>query len=252
MALLSLSTTAKEASVGGEKRHVANETGWIGSWLRVGSTGHDASELVISEAASNSFKFSIDMQSGGHVDGFEGKAAIKGNQAFYSDKESGCVIKFILHEQTLSLKKSEHCLVPPGCEIDGDYRIDVMREIPSLKDLGIFETHAQEEAFRSLVKEDFSAFEWAMQLIAEEDDLDQLDAVVHSGFVRGLANVTAAIIMIDAENKIWSAVLDNDTIYYHTNDPDRLRKIPRTIERWRGNFLTARVIYASAERKQKK
>ncbi|MBN2345890.1 MAG: hypothetical protein JXO51_05825 [Candidatus Aminicenantes bacterium] len=242
-----LAQTPERACMEGPRQELPGIAGnWAGHWTRVGSTFQDHSKLVISDVSAKSFKFELNVQSGGHVDEFSGTASVTGNRAVFQDADRDCTLIFVLEDKTLALKTEGDCLLAMGCTIEGAYRPDVASDEPTLWQRGVFESEAQEDTFLQLVGEEASMFEFSMQLIAEEEDLDGFSARVRTGFVRGLAATMTAIVMIHPEGKIWAAVRDNDEVRYFTNDPPCLRKLPKTIERWRQQFPELKIVFVSA------
>ena len=54
-----------------------------------------------------------------------------------------------------------------------------------------------------------------------------------------------AIIMVDAKDQIWVAVIDSDldAVKYFTNVSLYVKKLPRTIDNWRERFREKRVLF---------
>lgn len=125
-----------------------------------------------------------------------------------------------------------------------DEKDDAQSDIPyTLTDLGIFEKRIQEEAFNLFAGEDYLLFVERFQLVYETNDLDNFNAKVHSGGVRGLFTFMEAIIMYNTEGIFWAAAIDDEVVKYFTNDPDHRSTLPKTIDAWRANFTDNKVEY---------
>jgi len=53
------------------------------------------------------------------------------------------------------------------------------------------------------------------------------------------------IIIVDSNNHIWAAVIDDKKVRYFTNVPAYYAVLPKTIDNWRGLFKNYPVFYMS-------
>lgn len=51
------------------------------------------------------------------------------------------------------------------------------------------------------------------------------------------------IIMIDKGNRIWTALINNEKVYYFTNSDTYGTTLPKTIDGWRSRFKEYPVVY---------
>jgi hypothetical protein len=185
-----------------------NAGNWAGSWSRTGSTLQDSSDVVISDVSSNSFFFELNAISGSHIEEFAGKASLTGNRASYTDEERNCTLKFFLEDRTLTLNVSDGCMLAVGCLIEGAYRTDTIRDLPTLKDLGVFETEIQEKAF--------------MELIVMVNPESTIWAAVHDNDqVRYFTNDPASLRKLPRTIEQWRKDLPDSRIVYVSADADR-------------------------------
>ncbi len=226
---------------------LAADITWSGEWVRIDGNKYDTATIRISKVTSKNFKFTMTAVSGAHVGEIEGLAEIKGNNAFYADKEN-CRVIFKMVGADLKVQATEGCLKYAGTGVyfDGTYRKGEKVPAPTLKSRGIFQTEKEEQAFRQLVGGDYELFVDSMQLVFDEDDLDGLGAKVVRGAVRGMFTIVEAIIMYRDADNLWAAVIDADVVKYYTTVTEFQNRLPRTIEKWRGSFKEKKVLFMSA------
>jgi hypothetical protein len=114
----------------------------------------------------------------------------------------------------------------------------------------IFTNEEQHDLFANLVGEDYESFAFNMQNISSipKSEKDDFDAKVFVGSVVGLASTNEAIIMRDDLGLFWAGVIvyyegdDQFIVKYFTNDKERKKRIPQTIEEWRQGFSDYEVI----------
>lgn len=224
---------------------------WLGSWQR--KLWQNEGSLDITAIRADSIAFTLSANSGGHTGDIEGWAIVKKNTAFYSEinDTDSCIIEFSLAADSVIsiIVKSGNCFTAMGVSYDGKYIHEkyLPKEPPvtTLTELGIFTSAKQEDAFKILVGEDYDLFLSSTQLTSTDDDIDSLQAAVHSSGVRGLFTFMENIVMTDASGHIWAAVIDDNTVYYFTNAERYKDHLPNTIEKWRSNFKDYPVIYKS-------
>ena len=222
---------------------------WLGEWER--RIHQNDASIEISSIKGDSLAFSLQAMSGGHSGEVEGMAFVKGNIATYIGEESDdtCLLEFeLIGDSVITIdQKKGNCFAGMGVDYYGDYKnskyLSKTEESENLVDLWVFETKQKDSAFRSLVGDSYSLFVNTTQLVSDDNDLDSLNATVRSSGVRGLYTISENIIMIDSSNNIWAAVLDNEKVYYFTNNKDYKNRLPKTIEDWRSRFSDYAVIY---------
>ncbi len=206
-------------------------------------------DLEIKRVKNDSLSFFIAASSGANEGQVEGFAIIKGSIATFievDDADTTCIIKFKLMSDSVIVVEQikGNCAAGNGVGYSGTYQKGLKRELSeTLLTLNVFTTKSQNEAFRVLVKDDYALFINSTQLVYMDNDLDSLNASVHSAGVRGLFTYMENIIMIDKDNNIWAAVLDNDKVYYFTNDSRYKTTLPKTIDKWREKFKDREMVF---------
>jgi hypothetical protein len=224
---------------------------WDGKWLRENSGNAESSELTITKAAEGYFQFTLATFSGSHMGNVEGKARINGSEAVFSDTEDclGCVIRFRLKQQVVTVETNEPCSCFAGVGVVFDGRYFRPEKLPkpdlSLAGQGVLPDKAAEKEFQKLTGADYEQFRGSFHLINEEEDRDGFGAKVYSGRVRGLSGAMESIIMHQPKGVLfWAAVItDEDGIHYYSNDPEYRQRLPETIKEWWGRFPHLKLKY---------
>jgi hypothetical protein len=222
---------------------------WTGSW-EIRST-FEAAALEITRQTADSLAFTLSASSGAHMGEIAGCARGEADLAtfFYAQEGDTCLITFRLRGDTLIEvnQQSGLCSAGMGVTYTGAYRKAGTGPPPveTLATLGILENDREDAQFRRLVGNDYELFLNSSQLTAEESDLDSLAARVHTSGVRGLFTLVENIIMVNGQGQMWTAVIDDDNVYYYTNTSSDAYKdtLPRTIEKWRERFADKAVLY---------
>lgn len=220
---------------------------WLGKWERVSRM--DDGTLEIKSINKNFLQFEMFVNSGGHTGEIEGKAFIKQNTAVYTAHKLGpCKLTFHL-AGTSSINISQD-----GCDRYGGMGTyfggeflnvkHIPKQAPAtLANLHIL-TLQQDAAFRKLADTSYQHFIDCTQLTSTDvKNLDTFNAQVITSGVRGLFTIMEYIIMVDKENHIWAALINNEKVYYFTNSDTYRMALPKTIEEWRSRFKDYRVIY---------
>ncbi|MBP7867719.1 MAG: hypothetical protein KA419_17445 [Acidobacteria bacterium] len=210
---------------------------WNGDWTRTAGGEWESADLKITVTSDNAFSFELMAFSGSHSGEASGGARIEGRKAVWTEAETGCRMVFTLEGDTIRLEASDACssLAGMGVVFDGTYRKGKIKAAPaSLLSRGVFETESQDAAFRALVGKHYDRFAACFHLVGEEEDLDGFGARVRRGFVRGIAPSMNAIVMIDPNNRIWAAVVDDEAeaVRYFTSVAGSKQELPKTIRAW--------------------
>ncbi len=217
-----------------------------GIWRRIGYMPYESATLVISDWTPAGFHFRLTAFSGSRTGVLSGNARISDGSAEWSDPGRACRLQMVMIQDLLSIIVSGNTTMYAGTGVvfDGDYRLGDWNEPPpSLLDLGVLETPAQDRAFRELVGRFYERFVASFQLKADVPDLDGLNARVRVGWIRGFSGSDAAIIMIGADGGLYAAVLDGERIRYFTDRPAFRDRLPRTIERWGEQFPEKKLVW---------
>ncbi len=132
---------------------------------------------------------------------------------------------------------------PFVAEAKSDSATSTPKQTDELTKLGVFQNQGQEKDFAELAGDDYEKFLDTFHLVSEGTDLDELDATVHTGAVRGLFTVMEGIIMYDGKGKYLAAVIDGDVVRFFANDTAYARELPKTIEKWREGFSDKEVVF---------
>jgi hypothetical protein len=208
---------------------------WDGIWKI--EYRNSASTLTIKTVSKTKFKFDISAFSGTHDGEISGSAVVSGTSATFKNK--GCKLTF-------KLVKNELKLTENGCDgyggtgvtFAGDYsKGKAKKRIDNFVTYEVFPNVSLDKKFKNLVGKDYEEFLNDFHLYGEDESADTFKAKVFSGCIRGLCAYNAAIIMFDADESIWAAVIDagndeNIEIRYYTNSADWKTKMPKSIENW--------------------
>jgi len=223
---------------------------WVGTWER--KQNLPDAELDIKSVKSDSILFSLSAANGGNWGELEGIAIVNDNMAIYLNKDEtdSCLIHFmLLGDSVIKIDQlSGICGAGNGVSYGGVYKN--ARLLPKAKektknlfDLGIFKTAKEDSIFRLLVGDSYELFASTTQQTSEGDDLDSLHANVYASGINGLFTIAENIIMIDSSNRIWSAVIDKEKLYYFTNASRYKDSLPKTIDNWRQRFKDYKIVY---------
>lgn len=222
---------------------------WLGKWER--QIWQNDATLEITAIKGGSIEFSIFASSGGNMGEVNGLAKVEKNIATYLNIEEGdtCLIKFrLMGDSVIAIEQQKGlCYVGMGVWYSGKYKNE--KKLPKIKssitlfDLEIFNSLQQDSIFKELVGEKYNLFVNSTQLTTDSDDLDGFNTIVKSSGIRGLFTSMENIIMIDNKNNIWAAAIDDNKIYYFTNNEKFKNSLPKTIDNWRGNFKEYEVVF---------
>jgi hypothetical protein len=230
---------------------------WIGEWERV-SDYYNPAYLSIEKINNGAIKLAISSNSGGCIYDTDGTAVIKGNVAYYKDRTTGSEVTFKNHGNVIEVDYPNELDI--GATYSGIYKKGPLKEkVPTLYELGFFDSMSQDQAFRTLVKNSYGSFILCLQRpdyahdVDDIDKIDNLEAQVITGCVRGLEDEMRAIIVYTKDNRFWASVegtLKDDGFYSNT-----VRKtIPETIRKWRGmddiHSLSDLLIFGSINQEQ--
>lgn len=221
---------------------------WIGKWER--QLWQTDAGLEITNINGDSLFFKLNAFSGGHIGEIDGMAIVTGDIARFSTNEDhdSCLIEFkLIGDSIITIaQKKGNCFAAMSVTYSGEYKnvkFSTGSDKATLKNLGIFKNEKEDLAFKSLVGNSYSLFVNSTQLTTEAEDLDGINATVRSSGVRGLFTLMENIIMNDTLSNIWAAVIDDNKVYYFTNNKQYKKRLPKTIDNWRRNFNTYEVIY---------
>lgn len=219
---------------------------WNGVW-EVPSR-YSSQTIEIKMRSENELTFEILASNGANIGNITGTAKVKGNKAFYDDRESvseedfdeGCQLLFINKTKSIELKESKECISYRGNAVYfiGEYLKGKQPEPKTdFVQLGVFSNAEMDDKFKKLVGNDYGNFTDVFHLINEVEDLDKMNAKVFEACVRGICPVMAGIIMYNKTGNFYVMVLDiNDkdetTARYYSNDANYSKKLPKTIQKW--------------------
>ena len=219
---------------------------WNGIWSF--SSRFQPQSLQIKKLSLHRFKFKLEALNGANSGEIIGVAVTKGNKAFFDDKTNktrdfdslGCKIMFVNKGKLIDVKISRECNGYAGNAVTLGGQLSKGKPLPdntNLNDLKVLPNTKVEKKFRLLTGKDYQTFLDSFHLIYEDDDLDKLNAKVFSACVRGICPYSAGIIMYDAKNNLWAAIINQGNvgkseIRYYTNNTSWANELPKTIEKW--------------------
>jgi hypothetical protein len=221
---------------------------WKGTWSR--NEWQHSATLEIKPMGPKSFHFSLVALNGANTGDLEGVATVDGNRAIYTDPHhKECILEFLYkNDHVLEVEQSaDNCAAGHGVTYPGTYENTLFKsqevKSPTLVELGILQTPAQEKIFRGLVGDYYETFLNSTQLVTEETDLDKLHAKVFASGIRGLFSFMENIIMYNKSNEFWAAVIVDEEVFYFTNSKKFEKELPQTIEKWRTAFADKKVVF---------
>jgi hypothetical protein len=221
---------------------------WKGTWSR--NEWQHGATLEIRSMGPQRFHFSLVALNGANTGDLEGVATVDGNRAIYTDPHNKeCVLEFLFkNDHVLEVaQSSDNCSAGSGVTYPGIYENTLFKspetKSPTLVELGILKTPAQEKIFRELVGDYYDTFLNSTQLVTEGTDLDKLKAKVFTSAVRGLFSFMENIIMYNKSNEFWAAVIVDEEVFYFTNSKKFEKELPQTIEKWRTAFADKKVVF---------
>lgn len=171
----------------------------------------------------------------GYLEGFgileKGSLKTVFNETVY-DSDENVVFSFSLKDDVISLDSNMYdYMCGMGVTFPDTYakvRPDV--DVPTARDAGIVASDEMERAFRELTGDDFVNFIRYTQFVQYEDIImDGTPAAAGRSYLRGMPGMCFYII---ADNKIYAAYTDYETISYYTNDSKYADKLPEPMKEW--------------------
>jgi len=206
---------------------------WGGEWERIGYY-YSPATISIKEINKGSINFAISASSGGNMGEIEGIAAINGNIACYKERATGAEVIIKNHGNAIEVAINQAALIYCGNAVgfNGIFKKGPLKKkVPTLYEMGYFDSINQDRIFRKLVKDDYNSFILNLHLLDDQkcNEIDNLEAEIISGFVRGCPSMRA-IIMYTKDNRFWAAVTKDNGINYYTNTESTTA--PKTIQAW--------------------
>lgn len=219
---------------------------WSGVWSY--PSRYTPSTLTVKVVSAAKIKFDINALNGANVGEISGMAKVRGNKAYFDDREStaedsekkGCRLLFINQGKSVTVKQSDECSYYGGNGVyfAGDYAKGKPKATAdNFVKREVFPNPELDRKFKTLVGKDYEKFLDSFHLISEDEDLDALEVKVFSACVRGICPSMAGIIMFDAKGNIWAAVINDEnqektSVHYYTNVAAWTDKLPKTIDAW--------------------
>jgi uncharacterized protein len=223
----------------------------VGKWTEADTTSIYGQFLIINKPSGEGFNFDLKAFSGSHTGEIDGFAQFTTDGALFKSHENDCQLKFLPQDDTtLSIETSGDCWYYGGMGVafGGKFLKGNYEKILSLVDIEVLKTEHKDKIFRKLVGREYKDFIERFQLrFIDEKDLDGFNAKVISGAVRGMFTIMEAIIMDCPGDKIYAAMLKDDSVEYFTNDRSYAKRLPKTIETWRQRFSNVPVYFMSAQ-----
>jgi hypothetical protein len=225
---------------------------WIGEWRR--SEWNNSAGIDIKSVRGDTLEFELWAGNGGHMGNLDGFALIKGNKATYALKEDfdDCLIEFEIFGDTVVTidQVKGNCFAAMGVYYSGTFyntKYKAFNENEGKDEFTVLENAGEEALLRKLTGKDYELFVNSTQLTTEDVDVDSLNCRVYMSGIRGLFTQMENIVMVNSNKEMWAAVIDDQKVYYYTNRPDYVDRLPKTIDNWRKNFIEYPVAYKEAE-----
>jgi hypothetical protein len=228
-----------------------NNSRWIGNWDR--REWQAGASLEVKSIKNDSLIFSLSSSDGGHTGEIEGSAYVKGNEAVFKSSEiEGCkLVMRISGDSVINITDENTCNGYGGIGVGFSGKFVNQKLLPKEKKQTLISlnilTEQQNAIFAPLVDTNYQRFVDCTEMIEDRSDkkTEEFGAKVFCSGVRGLYTYMEYIIMIDDQNHIWAAVINNQKVFYYTNSKDYINKLPNTIEEWRTGFKDYPLMYAS-------
>ncbi len=221
---------------------------WKGTWYL--NDPWDEGRLIIGNVRADSLHFGLMVVRGAHLGQVEGRAVVKGNEAFFSNAlfgEKPCQFSFTRGEGYIDVEQltgATACGFGIRAHANGRFENEFRQVSPELsvggEDDAIFRTPAQRDSFRRLVGEEFyQRFAYNMQGVVPGTNIegDPPDSRIVKGVAIGLYATNQAIMMHDDQGNFWGLTTDFNSseelvIQYVTNALDWQNRLPPNLEAW--------------------
>ncbi|MEL6863809.1 MAG: hypothetical protein AAFP19_05285 [Bacteroidota bacterium] len=230
---------------------------WTGDWFRNNPQG--ASVMLIQAIDETNFDFALSVVQGGDTGELVGTAQIEGTRAAFKSPIQGnkpCEIRFSYKEDGIEVFQKSGtaaCAMGLRANASGFYAPDAQSNRPTLsygKD-GIFETKAQHDAFKSMLRrgqyDNVASNLKTFEKSTFNDKKNGIRGTVIKGSDPSLPD-KEAIIAYDNNNRFWAASMDkNDygtvVIHYYTNVESMKTTLIEPIGLWRNPFINYLVLF---------
>lgn len=235
-----------EDSGHGQKASADKKATWEGTWKKTVFSRAGDTTVQIAFLNDKSFWVHLLGYSGGHSGFIRGMALITPEGAVYKDG-SGAEMRFSVENGKLIVAANAEGKQRGGSVVFEGVYTRGERMMLLLKDIGVFRTEMQEEAFRIMTGPYYDSFLTVFGSVDKKEDMDGFGAKVYGGYVRGLILSLQGIVMWTDNGRMWAAILsnkkdsrENSAIVYFTNDERHRKIIPRTIQKWIGEMQAKR------------
>ncbi|WP_038290907.1 hypothetical protein [Acetivibrio straminisolvens] len=229
----------ESASIAAPKQPGANSKKFEGYWTGKESGYFAGSRAEIKVLFDDLIFYSLSAFNGTHSGILDGFGIIENNVArtafkdkTYFSKDENVVFKFTIENDSLHLDSNDYSFYcGAGVEFGSDYvRGEIDIKMPTAMEVGIVETEEQDKLFRELVGDKYSdfimytsyVFYWELTWNGEEVKAGQ-------SYLRGYSGRCWYII---SKEHIYAAIIEDDGIYYYTNDKNYANKIPEPMTEW--------------------
>lgn len=212
---------------------------WQQSWSLDLNSSTSGATLVFTGTMPN-LHFSLGANAGGHDGGMDGDIAVHGDHGSF--RQGSCQLDFSRRGGRIEVVQKggdSDCGAGMGVFYGGSYIPTAQfnaKPKPDLLNLRVLASAQQNDAARQLLGSDYQVLVNTVNLWDRDSDKDGLGATVASGFVRGLAN-TNAFMLMSKEQQLWVGLLVFDAnnqlrMRYYSNVPAWKQRIPKTIQDW--------------------
>ena len=231
-----------------EKSGLGSNRRWWGNWEAGKSRNWFEQDLFITRVDEQGFDFELICIHGAQIEEMHGYAKfVNLNEAqFETDEyqdEELCRLNFYKINETMQITE-DNCETYHGMRayFDGNYELnkDIFSYYAELID-----DRTLSNIYALIGKKYWEKFQRCFSDTHEVDNIDKFNASVISGGVAGLYTIQESILMIDEDDKVWGAFIndEDDKVYYFSSVSEWKKKLPLTIDNWRENFKEKEVVF---------
>jgi uncharacterized protein len=221
--------------------HVATPFSWDATWQRVPWDVSTGASLTTKPKDATHITFEMAAASGANSGNLDGIATLDGDTAHYV--ENACTLTFKAVNGLLDVDQNgddAECGAGMGVFYAGRYiASEQSLELDyDLLSLGLVHTQQENEALRTLLKDDYQRLvDSSSSRTLGDTSPDVPSADVDDLWVRGIADTHAAIFMHTSNAQFWLVLLVTEQpghtrARYYTNVPSWKGRLPDSLKRW--------------------
>lgn len=224
---------------------------WWGQWhLGLGEAAHGGS-LFITDVGPEGFRFNVTVYHGSHTGDVAGFARLMAPNYAYArigseNRDEICEITFRRRldagHRRIEMDEYGDCYHHHGMGVH--FAGTFVRTPERLFDGGVLDEIDLQNLYR-ITGPYYADLSQRFQGLSDGENLDDFNASVTIGSVRGLYTIMEGIVMRSPGGDLWTAFIDGNVVRYFTTVPSSANKRPKTIEHWRERFIDKPVVHHS-------